>query len=124
VAAADGTAAPRNVVATEYHPRPEGEWQGMRVNLALRATCERSEGCGLAMACREGLCGPCEADGECAGGEVCVLDHCVPRAQAACRSRSDCGEEELCVLSGYSSDARNNGGMRASCLAGRGGEEE
>jgi len=114
----------RNVLATDYHPRPPDEWQGMRVNLTLQATCEESAGCGLAMACRDGRCGPCEVDSDCAGGEVCVLDHCVRRELANCRRRADCGYGELCFLSGYSPEARTNADTRPTCLAGTGGDEE
>jgi hypothetical protein len=108
--------------APVFVPRPAGEWQGMLVNTALQATCDTSSRCGLAMACHEdGVCGACTADSDCAGGEVCALDHCVRQAQAACRHASDCGGGALCVLSGYSTDARGNGAMTASCLAAGGG---
>lgn len=45
-----------------WHPRPPGEWDGMRVNLNLTPPCEASALCGLARACKGGKCMPCEAD--------------------------------------------------------------
>jgi hypothetical protein len=105
----------------KYFPRPASEWQGMLVNTAMQATCEVSARCGLAMACHEGKCGACTADSDCAGGEVCAVDHCVRQEHAACRHRSDCAGNELCVLSGYSTDVRGNGDMTATCRADGGG---
>src|SRR4029079_17336818 len=58
-----------------YFPREKGEWQGMLVNMTLRAQCDTSSRCALAAACLDGLCGPCSHDRECADSEVCVLDH-------------------------------------------------
>jgi hypothetical protein len=58
------------------------------------------------------------------GGESCVLDHCIRSELADCRTRRDCRNDELCVLSGYSSDPRGNARMRAECLAPAGGREE
>jgi len=107
--------------APVYHARPADEWQGMAVNEAMQATCDTSMRCGLAMACHEGRCGACTADADCAGGEVCALDHCVKQELAACRHRSDCEGAALCVLSGYSPDARGNGDMSATCRADGGG---
>ena len=78
--------------------------------------CEESATCGLARACKAGKCVACSADGDCAGGEVCVLDHCIARDLAGCRSRTDCASGDLCALSGYSSLARGNEGMRSLCL--------
>src|SRR5262245_16544198 len=68
---------PRRMVERRLHPRDPGEWQGMRVNLDSQAFCADKNGCGLAMACIDGRCGPCRTAGDCAEGEVCVLDHCV-----------------------------------------------
>lgn len=108
-----------------YHPRPATEWQGMLVDVSHQALCERTEQCGLAMSCHEGRCGPCESDADCARGEGCVLDHCVPLEKIECRKRADCGSpQKACVLSGYSPDPRSNAGMRAYCLEERGGRPQ
>ena len=109
----------------EYHPRDPNEWQGMLVNTTLQPECARSEQCGLAMACIEGRCGACRNDAQCDGGEVCVIDHCVPATQVTCRSRRDCaGSESFCILSGYSSDPRGNDEMTAFCQEASGGREQ
>ena len=84
----------------EFFPRPEEEWQGMLVRRAWRAPCDVSSDCGLALACRAGVCGPCESDSDCAEGEGCVLDHCVRQRSIGCRARRDCAAGELCILSG------------------------
>jgi hypothetical protein len=108
-----------------FHPRPQEEWQGMLVDTSQQALCDVSARCGLAMACREGRCGPCERDAHCDAGEVCVLDHCVKQELASCRSRRDCREEEaLCILSGLSPGARGNETMRSLCLGAQGGQPE
>ena len=103
------------------HPRDPAEWQGMLVDLDSMAPCDITERCGLAMACIAEKCGPCELDAECAENEVCVLDHCVIKENAGCRSYRDCDDDALCVLSGYSSDPRGNSDMRAYCLSTSGG---
>jgi hypothetical protein len=108
------------------HPRPAHEWQGMRVDLSQRQYCEASSYCGLALACLDDRqCGPCQRDDQCAGGEVCVLDHCVVAAHAGCRSRAECagaGEDAVCVLSGLSGgEPRGNGEMRSYCRSSSGG---
>lgn len=100
------------------------EWQGMQVNPSMQASCGTADGCGLAMACHGDRCGPCAADSECASGEICVLDHCLRHELAGCRSAADCGREERCLLSGYSSDSRGNADLRATCLPDRGGRIE
>ncbi len=113
--------------APAYHARDPDEWQGMLVNVAMQAECTTSAGCGLAMACIDQRCGPCTADSQCADGEECVLDHCVAAPQVACRTRRDCageGDDALCVLSGYASDPRGNGGMTASCQLPSGGTDQ
>lgn len=107
--------------AREFHPRPEDEWQGMRVRVGNQPICAGKSSCSFALACRDGLCGPCLADEDCAGGEVCVLDHCLIGENVTCRSYSDCDEGSLCVLSGYSAGYRGNGDMRAQCLSPSGG---
>jgi hypothetical protein len=93
----------------------------MRVDLTNQALCAAVDGCGLAMACRAGRCGPCAVDGDCASGEACVLEHCVPATAVGCRGRRDCGAGELCVLSGYSDDPRGNRDLRATCIGDTGG---
>ena len=105
----------------EYYPRPENEWQGMRVRVERQSICDGDASCSLALACKGGLCGPCLADADCAEGEVCVLDHCVLKANARCRSYTDCDEGSLCLLSGYSVGYRGNEDMRAYCLSPNGG---
>lgn len=107
---------PGSTARFEYAPREAGEWQGMLVNLSLQASCDESSRCGLGMACNLGRCGPCSGDGDCASGERCVLQHCIPEENAHCRSRHDCGDTNLCVLSGYSSDARGNAETSSFCL--------
>jgi hypothetical protein len=109
-------AAPAQLVA-----RPASEWQGMLIDLSVRPYCEKSDQCGMARACRGNACINCVADGDCAGGEVCVLDQCVVQSLAACRRAADCKSGELCVLSEYSADPRGNTGMRAFCQSSRGG---
>lgn len=96
--------------------RAADEWQGMRIDVAAAPPCESSAGCGLGRACKRGRCTACTADRDCAAGEACALDHCVVQALAACRGRADCPSGQLCLLSGYSSLARGNEGMRAYCL--------
>ncbi len=109
-AVADGLATVR------YAPRDPREWQGMRVNLALQASCDISAHCGLAMACLDGRCGPCASDGDCAAGEGCAVQHCVPLANLGCRSAAGCKDPEArCLLSGISPDPRGNAEMHAYC---------
>jgi len=107
------------------HPRPGDEWQGMLVDVTFRQVCPDSSVCGLALACKaDGLCGPCGSDAECVEGERCVLDHCLLADNVTCRSRTDCGEDELCILSGYTPLGRANGDMRSYCNAASGGQEQ
>jgi hypothetical protein len=112
--------APRSTLA----PRAAGEWQGMRIDTAETALCDAIDACGLAMACIGGRCGACTGDDSCAAGERCVLDHCVRTEHAACRTRADCGGDELCILGGYSADPRGNAGMTARCVGAQGGIPE
>lgn len=100
-----------------YHLRPSSEWQGMLVDTSMQSFCDGKSACGLAMACKNNLCGACLGDWECESGESCVLDHCVVSQNITCNSATDCGEGELCVLSGYSSDLRGNETMEAYCQA-------
>jgi hypothetical protein len=97
-------------------PRDPDEWQGMPVDLSVQASCETSSLCGLAAACVGGHCGPCVRDGECAEGEICVLDHCLLKDKVGCRSKRRCASGEFCVLSGFSHDPRGNRAMSAHCL--------
>ena len=124
-----------NAAADVLHPRPAHEWQGMRVDLSQRQYCEASSYCGLALACLgDRRCGACQRDDQCAGGEVCVLDHCVVAAHAGCRTSAECvaggpgagdpgaGPGALCVLSGLSGgEPRGNTGMRSYCQLSSGG---
>jgi hypothetical protein len=107
-----------------FHPRSPDEWQGMLVDTAMQAICDESRFCGLAMACLGERCGPCSKDADCLSGEVCVLDHCVLSSLARCRTRRDCQGDAMCVLSGYSSDARGNSDMTASCIPRHGGRPQ
>jgi hypothetical protein len=101
--------------------RPASEWQGMLVDLAVMPPCEIDEQCGLARACRDGQCGPCEADADCAADEGCVLDHCVKATRIECRRSADC-PDGLCILTGYSDDPRGNRDMTARCNPSSGGQ--
>lgn len=107
------------------HARDPEEWQAMLVDLTFRQVCSESSVCGLALACKEdGFCGPCSSDGECAVGEICVLDHCLLRDNTTCRSRLDCAAGELCTLTDYSQGRRANAELRSRCLGRTGGEEQ
>ncbi len=119
----DRAALPRVLPAPSYHPRPEGEWDGMLVDTSIQPYCAGAASCGLGRACIENRCTVCSRDSDCARGEACVLDHCVEQAKVTCRSREDCRGDELCVLSGYSADPRGNRDMEATCMEPRGGEE-
>ncbi len=96
--------------------RAPDEWQGMQVDTSDPQYCFDSSGCGLALACHANACGPCQRDGDCAAGEVCVLDHCLLPQLAACRRRSDCRGQAVCILSDHSPGPRGNARMRASCV--------
>jgi hypothetical protein len=102
-----------------YKARPEGEWDGMLVDLAVQPPCVDGGHCGLARACIADVCTACERDLDCDRGEACVLDHCLRQTQVRCHSSQDCPVGEKCVLSGYSPDPRGNAGMSADCI-GRG----
>jgi hypothetical protein len=103
-----------------YYPRDPDEWQGLKPDLTEALGCEAKDGCNLALACIEGVCLPCQVDEDCAAGESCSMDHCVPTPNVTCRSRRDCGSEELCFLSGYSATARSNETMFAYCASSEG----
>jgi len=117
----DPYANAKQPVQRRFHPRAEGEWQGMRVRLDRQPICAGGQSCGLALACKDSRCGPCLSDDECAEGEVCVLDHCVLEDAVGCTSRQDCEDGSLCALSGYTAGLRGNEDMRAFCLATSGG---
>jgi hypothetical protein len=104
----------------ECAPRPADEWQGLRV-CPPRPPCSESATCGVALACIEGKCNACSGDEQCAVGEGCALDHCMPTAQISCRVRADCKEGELCMLNGISNGLRGNADMRAYCQGPSGG---
>lgn len=122
------TVNPRLAIPTEtYHPRDAEEWQGMLVDMSMRQLCDESARCGLGLSCLDdGRCGPCARDSDCAGGEACALDHCLPASQVGCTARSDCaheGEGAYCVLSGLTGgEPRGNSKMRSYCLVGSGGD--
>lgn len=117
-------ATERTLPAPEHHPRPESEWQGMLVDVSTQSSCESIDGCGLAMACLDGgQCGPCGEDSDCASGEACVLDHCVVESRVECHRTSQCGDDEVCMLSGYSAGVRGNEDMSAVCSPSHGEAE-
>lgn len=122
--AAEEPKAPRQPTEREralgpprWQPRPKGDWQGMLVNLNVQPPCDGPALCGMALACKNGRCGPCEFDAECGPGESCVLDHCLRSANVSCHHTADCQPRSTCILSGYSGGARGNAEMRAYCLA-------
>lgn len=104
-----------------WHPRPSTEWQGMLVNTRQAPPCESSALCGLGRACKDGICTACERSGECAPGEVCVLDHCLVEKLVRCRLTRECEKGHVCILSDYSSLPRGNEGMEALCSNPKGG---
>ena len=103
--------------------RATDEWQGMRVDESMATPCVTSASCGLARACIGGACLACREDEQCEPNERCVLDHCVRSENTECATRSECGVDELCVLSGYSPGGRGNADMKAACLSTSGGVE-
>lgn len=107
--------ASSRVMRPRFAERPEGEWQGMLVNLNASPPCTSSAVCSMARACIDSRCTACAADSDCSSGEACVLDHCVPSENVTCRDRQDCASDSLCMLSGYSSEPRGNGEMRTLC---------
>lgn len=112
------------LAASGAFPRPQrevGEWQGMLVDYRAVPYCERSEQCGMARACVAHECVGCADDGQCAPGESCVLEHCLPVGAAKCRSRKNCAADEVCALSEYSVGPRGNVDMVASCVGPRTG---
>ena len=108
--------------AAKLHARDPYEWQGMLVDLTTRQVCDISSRCGLAMACRDGRCGPCARDADCADGEGCVLDHCLLRDAIECRSTKEC-TEAICMLTEYAAYGRGNATMQAKCFSLVGGRQ-
>jgi hypothetical protein len=98
-----------------YAPRPRDEWQGMLINVNITPPCNASAECGLARACIDEKCMPCERDEHCADGEACVLQHCIAMELVECRRTAECGKGSKCILSGYSRDPRGNEGTRSYC---------
>lgn len=106
------------VEITSFHPRPAEKWQGALVPNAPSAMpeCDTSDRCGLALACRDGLCGACLGDDDCAEGERCVLDHCLQANNVECTTRKDCAEQEVCLFRDEDSPGpRNNQNLRSVC---------
>ncbi|GEM_PF-1809284 len=117
-----GEVQPARNLNLRFHPRAREEWQGMPIDLSVRAPCEPAVGCQLSLACREdGFCGPCRTSADCMGSEVCAVDHCLLRASTDCSRRSDCPEGEMCILVRWGSDAfsdvRGNTFLRSSCTS-------
>ena len=108
------------------HARPEGEWQGMPVDMAARPQCATTRDCSESLACwGDGRCGPCRSDSECGAGEACVLDHCVAQDEPGCRSSADCAENEVCMLTRAGrSQVRHGPALVASCQSTRGGVDD
>ncbi len=104
------------VLVPVYHPRDKSEWQGMLVDVSSIPPCNGGTLCGLAQACIDDACRPCERDAQCENGEACVLDHCLLANLVECRKTKDCRSGEICVLSGYAPGPRGNEGMRSYCL--------
>ncbi len=102
--------------AFPFHPRAADEWQGWRVDLSLRPGCDRSSRCPGGLAClADRQCGPCSHDTDCGKGEACVLDRCLLTELAGCRSREDCLDDQLCIMTEPSPDARGNRTMKSFC---------
>jgi hypothetical protein len=104
-------------VGPQYKERPAGEWDGMLVDMTVQPECVDEMPCGLARACVNGKCAPCETDSDCRQGEGCVLDHCLISKMIQCRSSKQCATNATCILSGYSGDVRGNGEMISKCVA-------
>jgi hypothetical protein len=99
-----------------HKERDPQEWQGMLVNLTIRTHCDVSQNCGHGLACLDDKqCGPCSNDSDCVGGERCVLDHCLLADKVTCRTRADCRDQDLCMLSGRSPDQRGNSETTSFC---------
>lgn len=118
-----GTASADKHLSETITPRDSTEWQGMLIEPStLQEECDGPTSCGMAMACKNRRCLPCKEDTDCAFGESCAIQHCVLTSKTDCRSRSDCSDpEDVCALSGYSSDPRGNSQMTATCLGKSGG---
>lgn len=113
--------APRVEIRSEFdpprwHPRPSEEWQGMLVNTNVKPPCDSSEGCGSALACKQGVCVACQLDADCGRAELCVLDHCLRKELAECHRAADCPRGNVCYLTGLSATLRGNDAMAAKCV--------
>ncbi len=106
---------PPTLPSSRFKPRSPTEWQGMLVDLSREPTCESTELCSFGQVCKAGICAPCEADGECLRGEVCVLDHCLKQELVSCRVAKDC-RGTFCVLGEFSTPPRHNAGVRSYCV--------
>jgi len=51
-----------------------------------------------------------------------AIDHCLLMKNIECNNSKDCQKDELCVLSGYSSDMRGNESMKSFCRSNSGGQ--
>jgi hypothetical protein len=92
-------------------------------------SCSSASDCPAGLACKDGVCGPCveqcvildsgstcRGGGECAAGESCAADTCVPDANVTCRSFSDCGPDRVCAVSGVDwTQGRGNASTRSFC---------
>jgi len=124
VSSDEGAGSPRDLPVSnhqeEYFLRPEGEWQGYRVSKSDLKRCATTAVCRRGLACSENKCGACSADAPCLDGEMCVLDHCIPKSQVECLRRVDCEQNGYCVLVGSTSGKRGNENLRAVCMAEKG----
>jgi hypothetical protein len=108
----------RQEVIESYFPRDPEEWQGARVPSSIKdmAECIDTAGCGLGLACKDSHCGACSHDRDCAVGERCAIDHCLPEKNVGCTTRRDCRKGELCMFSGDDSPGpRYNANLRSVC---------
>ncbi len=104
--------------------RAPGEWTGMRVDASIVTPCEEAAHCGLGLACKDGKCGACTLDSDCAVAERCVLDHCILASNVACVSVKSCAAGELCILTGYDNTPRGTRSTRSICISPHGGTEQ
>lgn len=101
----------------QYKRRAPEEWQGRPQDVRFREPCNDFGSCGYARACVNGVCGPCDSDSDCLQGERCVLDSCLLAEAVSCRTRADCGAEELCLIEEEqgSNGWRGNGVLFSGC---------
>jgi hypothetical protein len=98
--------------------RAADEWQGMLPEPGEVWPCpENASVCGMGRACVDRRCTPCVEDQECLGNELCVLGVCVLTDLAGCRSKEDCADAEVCMMSGFTPlDGRNNSDLQSKCV--------